>query len=195
MPKRTGAHPDKALNAIRVRSLVSPGRYADGNGLYLIVDPSGAKRWMIRTTIQGRRRDIGLGSAALVTLAEARDAAMQIRKSARAGRNPVAERRNERAVVPTFAEAAEQVHREHKGSWRNDKHGAQWLNTLRQYANPILGERRVDHIETPDILRTLSPIWLTKPETARRVRQRIRTVLDWARALGLPVRRKIRSKG
>ena len=81
-------------------------------------------------------------------------------------------------MVPTFAEAAEQVHAEHQASWSNKKHAQQWINTLRQYANPVLGASRVDHIETPDILKALSPIWLTKPETARRVRQRIGTVLD-----------------
>ena len=86
--------------------------------------------------------------------------------------------------MPTFAEAAEQVQEEHKASWENAKHAAQWIQTLRTYAFPHFGTRRVDQVETPDVLRALSPIWLTKPETARRVRQRIGTVLDWAKAAG-----------
>jgi len=82
-----------------------------------------------------------------------------------------------------FIEAAEQVHQEHKSSWRNAKHVEQWITTLKTYAAPI-GDRRIDQIDTPDILRVLSPIWLTKPETARRVRQRLKTVFDWAKAAG-----------
>lgn len=179
-----GRHPDKALTAVQVRGLKVPGRYADGNGLYLVVEPSGSKRWLLRTVVQGRRRDIGLGGVSLVTLAEARDKALAYRKLARDGGDPLAERRKARATVPTFADAAEQVHEEHKASWKNPKHAAQWITTLRTYANPHLGTRRVDQIETPDVLRALSPIWLTKGETARRVRQRIGTVLDWAKAAG-----------
>ena len=179
-----GRHPDKALTAVQVRTLKVPGRYADGNGLYLVVEPSGSKRGLLRTIVQGRRRDIGLGGASLVTLAEAREKALAYRKLARDGGDPLAERRKARATVPTFAEAAERVHEEHKASWKNPKHVAQWITTLRTYANPHLGTRRVDQIETPDVLRVLSPIWLTKGETARRVRQRIGTVLDWAKAAG-----------
>lgn len=179
-----GRHPDKALTAVQVRTLKAPGRYADGNGLYLVIEPSGSKRWLLRTVVQGRRRDIGLGGAVLVTLAEARDKALAYRKLARDGGDPLAERRKARVTVPNFAEAAEQVHEEHKASWENAKHAAQWIQTLRTYVIPQLGTRRVDQIETPDVLRVQSPIWLTKPETARRVRQRIGTVLDWAKAAG-----------
>lgn len=179
-----GRHPDKALTAVQVRNLKEPGRYSDGNGLYLVVEPSGSKRWLLRIIVQGRRRDMGLGGAGLVLLAEAREKALAYRKLARDGGDPLAERRNARATVPTFAEAAEQVHEEHKASWENAKHTAQWIQTLRVYALPHFGTRRVDQIETPDVLRALSPIWLTKPETARRVRQRIGTVLDWAKAAG-----------
>ena len=86
--------------------------------------------------------------------------------------------------IPTFSAAAEQVFEEHKGSWRNDKHAAQWITTLRTHAFPVIGSRPVDQIEAPDILQVLGPIWLTKPETARRVRQRMATVLDWAKVAG-----------
>lgn len=182
--KGKGRHPEKALTAVQVRQLKAPGRYADGNGLYLLVEPSGARRWLLRIVVQGRRRDIGLGGAGLVTLAEARDNALAMRKLAREGGDPLAERQVARVTVPTFREAAERVHDEHKAGWRNDKHAQQWLNTLVQYAFPELGARPVDAIETPDILKVLSPIWTTKPETARRVRQRMSAVMDWAKAAG-----------
>ncbi len=86
--------------------------------------------------------------------------------------------------MPTFAEAAEKVHDEHKATWKNAKHAQQWINTLQTYACPHLGTKPVDQIATPDVLKALAPIWLTKPETARRVRQRIGTVMDWAKAAG-----------
>lgn len=181
---KTGKHPDKALSAVQVRQLKEPGRYADGNGLYLVVDPSGAKRWLLRTVVQGKRRDIGLGGVSLVSLAEAREKALAYRKLARQGGDPLAEKRLAKKVVPTFSEAAETVYAEHKASWSNGKHQQQWINTLKQYANPIIGDLLVDKIGTPDILKVLGPVWLTKPETARRVKQRIGTVLAWAKAAG-----------
>lgn len=184
MPKAKGKHPSNALTAAKVRNLAAPGRYADGNGLYLVVDPNGAKRWTLRTVVHGRRRDIGLGGLAIVSLADARDKAVNLRGLARSGGDPLALRRSQTQQVPTFAEAADQVHRAHEGSWRNAKHGAQWLSTLKRYAFPLIGELRVDRVETPDLLRVLAPIWLIKPETARRVLQRIRTVFDWAKAAG-----------
>ena len=182
--RKSGSHPDKALTALKIRSLSKAGRYADGNGLYLVVDASGAKRWMLRTVAQGRRRDVGLGSTRLVSLAEARDRAASLRKVARDGGDPVAERRRASIVVPTFEKAARNVHEEHRTGWRNGKHADQWLNTLTQHVFPTIGSRPVNQIETSDVLRVLSPIWLTKPETARRVKQRIGLVLDWAKTAG-----------
>lgn len=185
MPKARGQHPEKQLSAVKINSIRGKGRYADGNGLYLEVSDTGAKRWLVRTIVQGRRRDIGLGSARLVTLAEARDQAYQIRKQARSGGDPVAERRRERRLEITFEAAAERVHEEHQKSWKNEKHAAQWLSTLRTYAFPIIGKLPVHQIQSADLLKVLSPIWLNKPETARRVRQRLGTVLDWAKTAGL----------
>ena len=174
--KPKGRHPHLALSAIRVRAINKKGRYADGNGLYLVVDDSGAKRWILRTMVQGRRRDIGLGGLSLVSLAEAREDATTMRKVARSGGNPIADRRKALAVIPTFKEAARKVHEEHSAGWKNPKHIAQWINTLETYVFPVFGDRHVDQIHTPDVLKALAPIWLTKPETARRVRQRIGTV-------------------
>ena len=185
--KATGKHPDKKLTALKVNQATKPGRYADGNGLYLVVEPSGAKRWLLRLVVNGRRRDMGLGSARLVPLAEARELALANRKLAREGGDPIAARAAERKVVPTFKEAAEKVHAEHKAGWKNEKHAQQWLNTLTEYAFPLIGDLRVNAIATPDILKVLTPIWLTKPETARRVRQRMGTVLDWAKTAGYRV--------
>ncbi len=119
-----------------------------------------------------------------MTLSEAREKALAFRKLARDGGDPLAERRVVKVEVPTFAEAAEAVYASHRASWKNAKHSSQWITTLRTYAFPTIGSRAVDQIQTPDVLRVLTPIWLDKPETARRVRQRIGTVLDWAKAAG-----------
>ncbi len=178
--KPKGKHPQNSLSALKLKSHLKPGRYADGNGLYLVVTPSGSKRWMLRTVIHGKRRDVGLGSSRLVTLAEAREAALKFRKMARDGADPVSERRKAQVVIPSFREAAEQVHAQHSGAWRNAKHSKQWIATLTEYAFPKIGHLRVDRIETRDVLEVLSVIWLEKPETAQRVKQRIGAVLDWA---------------
>jgi integrase len=181
--KATGKHKDKALTAVAVRALNEPGFYADGNGLYLKVIDSGAKRWVQRLLIKGRRRDIGLGSASLVTLAEAREAALVNRKLARSGGDPLRAKKEAEAVL-TFAEAAEQVLELHRPTWRNAKHAQQWINTLSEYAFPRFGKTLVSDVTTSDVLSALSPIWNTKPETARRVKQRIGTVMKWAVAKG-----------
>ncbi|SDA69014.1 site-specific integrase [Sinorhizobium sp. NFACC03] len=139
---------------------------------------------MLRTLVNGKRTDIGLGGLSLVSLAEAREKAMEYRRLARAGGDPLAAKKEARRVVPSFKVAAKTVHEEHKMAWKNPKHADQWINTLNQYAVPHIGDMMVDRIDTPDILRVLSPIWLAKPETARRVRQRLNTVFDWAKASG-----------
>jgi integrase len=180
--KPKGRHRERVLTAIKVKALSEPGRFADWNGLYLMVDPSGAKRWVLRVVVQGRRRDLGLGGAQLVSLSEARERALELRKVARAGGDPVADKT--RPFVPTFEEAARTAHQEHVPAWKNGKHAAQWLNTLAEYAFPTIGNRRVNEIETPEVLKVLSPIWLSKPETARRVKQRMGTVFDWSKAAG-----------
>ncbi|MEO8754293.1 MAG: integrase arm-type DNA-binding domain-containing protein [Casimicrobiaceae bacterium] len=177
-------HPREALDALKVKRATKPGRYADGNGLYLLVDQAGAKRWILRTLVHGKRTDMGLGSARLVSLAEARERARKYRLMARDGEDPIAHRRQSTRTVPTFKEAAEKVHASHSDGWKNVKHRAQWINTLETYAYPEIGNMRVNKIAPADVLRALSPIWTAKPETARRVRQRIGTVLDWATAAG-----------
>ncbi|MGM0584942.1 MAG: tyrosine-type recombinase/integrase [Pseudomonadota bacterium] len=174
---------EKALSAAFVRQVSEPGKYYDGHGLFLRVEANGAKRWVQRLAIRGKRREIGLGSASLVTLAKAREAALDNRRLARAGGDPLGAKRQAEAVL-TFAEAARKVHEMHRPSWRNPKHAAQFITTLESYAFPHFGSVRVSDVSSADVLRALTPIWLKKPETARRVRQRIGTVMKWAVAQG-----------
>ena len=176
----------KPLNAKFVETVRAAGVYRDkGNpGLLLRVEPSGAKRWVLRTTLHGQRRDYGLGSARDVSLREARDEAATLRRSARSGHDPAEQRRAAKRVRLSFEAAAEKVHAEREGLWRNAKHCAQWIATLRTYAFPSIGKVAVGDVQAADVLKVLSPIWITKPETARRVRQRIGVVLDWATTAG-----------
>ena len=181
--KPKGRHPDKALSAAFVRS-APPGRHCDGNGLYLLVQPSGARSWVQRLVIRGRRRDFGLGSVALVSLAEAREKARATRKLAREGGDPLAERRRARGV-PSFAEAAARVLEQKQAGWRSEKHRRGWISTLERYAFPRIGKMPVSEVTSADVLEILSPIWHTKASTARSVHQRIRSVLEWAVAMEL----------
>lgn len=173
------------LSAIGVKNLKEPGRYSDGEGLILKLAAQGRGSWLLRVQADGKRRDIGLGTLAELSLAEARESARAIRKQMKAGVDVVAERKKVEVVTPTFREAAKMVHGEHKAAWKNGKHQDQWINTLETYAFPFIGNRLVSEIEGPAIRDVLAPIWLAKPETARRVRQRIAAVLDWACARGL----------
>ena len=165
------------------------GRHGDGNGLYLVVDPSGARRWIVRVTVKGQknkrgkplRTDFGLGGADIVTLQEARSRALEYRRMAKAGLNP---RYNAAQDIPTFEEIARQVHIERLPTWKNPKHGQQWINTLADYAFPKIGRLPVSDIGQPEVLSCLSPIWTEKHETARRLSQRIKVVLDVARSKG-----------
>jgi len=173
------------LTAVKIRSLSESGRYSDGDGLFLQVGPTGTKRWLLRVQAKGERRDFGLGSLRDVSLADARDAAYAMRRKIAQGIDPIAERRQEQLAVPTFRAAAELVYEERLAAWKNGKHQKQWLSTLETYAYPKIGNLPVDKIEGPQIRDLLAPIWLTRPETARRVKQRVGTVLDWACAKGL----------
>ena len=165
------------------------GRHGDGNGLYLVVDPSGARRWIVRVTVKGQknrqgaplRTDFGLGGADVVTLNQARERALEYRRMAKNGLNP---RFNAKQDIPTFEELSQQVHIERLPTWKNPKHGQQWINTLRDYAFPKIGRMPVDSIGQPEVLMCLSPIWTEKHETAKRLAQRIKTVLDVAKAKG-----------
>lgn len=171
------------LTATEVKH-AKPGRHADGKGLYLLVKPSGAKSWVLRVQVGGRRRDYGLGSLDIVSLTEARDRALECRKMAKNGLDPSLERKKAQRAIPTFEEAARRYHETVKASWRNGKHTDQWLSTLVVHAFPTIGAIRVDHIDASTVQSVLLPIWLALPETARRVRQRIGSVLDFAHGQG-----------
>ena len=182
--KSGGRRLHAALTAAKVRTVTDPGRYFDGQGLFLLVEPSGAKRWKQRVTVQGRRQELGLGPYPVVTLAMAREAATRHLREVRAGQNPKAQRLREHGV-PTFAEAARKVYELRRPGWRNKKHAHQWISTLEEFVFPRIGARAIDQVTADDLLKVLSPIWHTKAETARRVRQRIRAVLTWAVAQGM----------
>ncbi|KAB2530896.1 integrase [Salipiger aestuarii] len=168
-----------------VRTL-GPGRHGDGNGLYLVVDPSGARRWIVRVTVKGQRNRQGKPNrtdfgADIITLTVARERALEYRRLAKQGLNPKYHRDKE---VPCFEEVARQVHIERLPTWKNPKHGQQWINTLADYAFPKIGRLPVSEIDQPEVLQVLSPIWTEKHETARRVAQRMKAVLDVARSRG-----------
>ena len=180
------------------------GRHQDGDGLYLEIRPTGARFWLLRVQVDGRRRDIGLGAADLgrrkveqgqilqdvpilqrrvLTLGEAREKASILRRLAKAGRDPVVERDKDRRPAPTFKEAAEQCYAAMKDGW-SVKNAAAFLSSLREHAYPKLGRVRVDAIDSAEITDALAPIWTSKPEQARKVRHRIGMVLNFAKNRG-----------
>lgn len=170
------------LTFLAVRN-AKPGRHGDGAGLYLLVAPSGSRSWVLRVQQMGRRRDIGLGSIAALTLAEARERAAKLRKAALNGLDPIAERDGERRIIPTFKAAVTETHRALEDGWI-PKNAAAFLKSLEDYAVPTLGKLRVDTIEASHIRDTLAPIWTAKPELARKVRMRIGQVLNFSHSKG-----------
>ena len=162
--KRRGRHPDKALSAAFVRS-APPGRHADGNGLYLFVQPTGTRSWVQRLVIRGRRRELGLGAATLVPLAKAREQALANRMLARSGGDPLSEKRRVQGV-PTFAEAAQRVLEQKRGGWRGRWHVHNWWRSMERYVFPRIGSRPVSEVNTADVLEILSPIWTTGRSTS-----------------------------
>jgi integrase len=184
------------LTAAKVRT-AAPGRYGDGNGLYLLVRSADARFWVFRYTRTGRMREMGLGragaDAAAVTLAEARTRAAELHKRVHAGGDPLAEReaalaaeaaeaQQEAIRATTFRTVGERYLEAHSSTWRNAKHRWQWRATLETYAYPHMGDLPVGDVGTEHVLAALEPIWRTKPETATRVRGRIESVLDYATA-------------
>ncbi len=169
------------LNPRKVAT-AGPGKYEDGGGLRLVVSNRGAKKWVLRFTIDGRRREMGLGSFPDVGLAEVRDKATEHRKQAKNGIDPIKARQAEQEETPTFTACAASYIRAHRRAWKNAKHARQWVSTLRTYAQPEVGSKTVDAITTGDILKILSPIWTSKTETAKRVQGRIENILDYAAA-------------
>jgi hypothetical protein len=182
------------LGDVKVRNLRQPGRYGDGLGLYLNVSPGGSKSWVQRIVIDGRRRDLGLGGYPTVGLAEAREKAMANRRAVREGRSPVSGmvgRRNSSntetassQIVPTFSEAAALVHAQNGDRWESPKTKNNWWQRAELYVLPSLEDMPVDKVGREQVLSILEPVWTTKPETARRIRLIIKTVMAWAMAHG-----------
>ena len=167
----------------KAKAIKKPGVYRAGDTLYLRVGNNGSKSWIQRLTIDGKRCDMGLGSFKLVTLAEARDIAFENRKEARIHkRDPLAEMR--KAKIPTFREAAMRTYDALKPNWRSGKHTKNWLQIMEKYAIPIIGSVRIDKLGREDVLKILTPLWTKRPETARRLRQKMRTTFKWAQAHG-----------
>ena len=171
------------LTALKVRT-AKPGKHTDVHGLYLLVRESGSRSWVLRMQHQGRRRDFGLGAAQDVTLAEARTLASDFRRLIRSGVDPGRERTLRLRAVPRFEAVARDCYDAMKGGWKNQRHES-WLSSLENHAFPTIGGRLVDEIDGSAVLEVLEPIWLTIPDTARRILQRIGTVLDYAHIKGL----------
>lgn len=177
---------------IRAVASASDGLHSDGDNLYLSVNSiKNAKSWIFRYSINGKRREMGIGSASLVSLSEAREIAYDLRKLLKSGIDPLEHRKNELLIKAhnkkneiTFQQAAEKYIEAHQAGWSNHKHAKQWQTTLSVYAYPYIGEIPVSEITLQDIIRVLSPIWFAKTETAARVRSRIQKILDWSIALG-----------
>ena len=170
----------------RAAATTKPGRYGDGGGLYLVVSPSGARKWVYRFTYAGKVTETGLGSANVVSLAEARRKAHEARRLLDAGENPVVAKRKAAAIragVPTFGTVADAFVKAKESEWRNEKHKAQWRASLTDLAAPLRA-LPVDEIDTAAVLSVLKPLWQAKPETASRLRGRIEAVLDAAKAQG-----------
>jgi integrase len=173
------------LSARTVATLAKPGRYGDGGGLYLVVSQTGARKWVFRFTFGGRVTEMGFGNAA-VSLAQAREKAAGARKTIAEGKSPIETRREAERIAagkPTFGQCADALLEAKSSEWRNEKHRAQWAMTLAEYAKPLRA-LPVDEVDTEAVLGVLQPIWQAKPETASRLRGRIETVLDAARAKG-----------
>jgi integrase len=169
-----------------------PGLTLDGDGLYLQVGQNGNRSWIYRYALNGRTRDMGLGSTKAITLKRARELAAEARTLRAQGIDPIEDRKARRiqlAIEATkfvsFAEAAERFIASHEAGWRNPKHRQQWRNTLSTYVYPTLDKLPVQAIDTAIIMRIIEPLWRTKPETASRVRGRIEQIIDWSKTMGL----------
>ena len=180
-----------ALTASGIRKLTAPGDFADGQGLALRIKPNGAKTWIQRVTINGRRANIGLGIFPQVSLSDARQAAADNQQAIREGRNPLQEKRQAKEdakedtapVVPTiltFEQTAEKVWELNRPSWKNEQHAHEWITSLRTHAFPTIGRKQIDAITPADILEILEKIWHCKGETAARIKQRCEAVFDYA---------------
>ena len=171
------------LTVIGVKN-AKPGRHADGSGLYLMVRPTGSRSWVLRAQLNRKRQDFGLGSAAVVSLAEARAKAAELRAKLKRGEEIRPTPPAPEVVIPTFSEAARACHKAIKAGWRNEHHRDSWLASLENHIFPHIGANQVDEVTSVMVRDALAPIWLVIPETARRILQRVRTVLEYSHLEG-----------
>ena len=176
----SGRQPHHALSTAFVRNVAQAGRYCDGDGLYLDVQPTGTRNWVQRLVIRGRRRELGLGGFPLVPLKDALAVALANRRLARAGGDPLAEKRRVQGV-PTFAEAARRVLEQKRGGWRGRWHVHNWWRSMERYAFPCIGRLPVSEGQHGRRAGNPDADLVVKAQTARAVRQRIRSVLEAAR--------------
>ncbi|WP_338759723.1 integrase arm-type DNA-binding domain-containing protein [Massilia sp. METH4] len=182
----------QGLTVMSVNAKKEPGYYGDGGGLYLRVAPGGSKSWAFFFNMHGRRCEMGLGSVKDKPLAVVREEAHRCRQFLSEGIDPIAHRKAQRQSAKdavqktrTFSECAIEYYESHRTSWRNQKHGKQWIDSLITYAFTIFGEKNINDIGKADILAVLEPIWVSRHETAVRVRQRMKAIFDWAAARDL----------
>lgn len=175
------------LTALSVQRAKKPGYYSDGEGLYLQVSPALTKSWIFRYTLNGRAREMGLGSLSTFSLAEARERGKAQRQLLADGLDPIDARDAlkrtavaEAARIITFDQAAAAYIEAKEPEWKNAKHGDQWRNTLKAYASPKIGAMNIADVQTEHVMSVLRPIWTTKTETATRLRGRLEKIIDWA---------------
>ncbi len=180
-----GGHVAKKLSALKVKALKSPGKYEDGNGLRVVVGPNGAKRWVMRVTVAGKRIERGLGSYPEVSLDAARDAAEKVRKAAEVDVDIREEERQEVMAGTPFREMFKTTLAQREQQLSNAKHLKQWTSTMETYVFPKIGDVPVATVSTGQVLEVLTPIWFVKPETAKRVLQRMELVFKSAIVRGV----------
>lgn len=190
-----------ALTVKSVQNLKEAGKYLDGSGLYLQITKAGVKSWIYRFDLNKKRREMGLGGVEILTLSEAREACAESRKLLKQGIDPIEHRNAQKAAEDlakeeaklresqneyesiTFKQCADEYIGKKEAEWGNAKHRQQWRNTLRDYVHPHVGHIRVGEVDRSAVLECLNPIWTTKTETATRVRQRIESIIDYAKAM------------
>jgi integrase len=179
------------LSAVKVASITKPGYHADGGNLYFRVAPSGARGWIFRYGLNGRKRDAGLGAYPTISLAKAREQATRFRQLVATGVDPIEQRDSERSTAraaaakkSSFAECAAAYIQSHEDAWRHPRHQGQWVYSIERYVNPVIGHLPPDAIDTGLVLKIIEPLWKTIPETASRIRGRIEMILDWAKVRG-----------
>ncbi|MDC3095778.1 tyrosine-type recombinase/integrase [Alphaproteobacteria bacterium] len=172
------------LTSLALKKITQPGRYSDGNNLYLKVEETGSRRWILRLSINGKRRDMGLGSFSFINLNDARELAEKYNKLAKSGIDPVQERLKEKGLSITFKECVYKVYALNKPTWKTELLGRQWINSFEHHVFPTIGHLSISQVSSADIMNVLTPLWNSKHDTAKKLKQRLRVIFKWSRAHG-----------